>query len=57
MKKEIMVEVLRAAGLNDEQLKKLHREFEKRYPAEHEAFLCFLGLNEPERTEIRKASR
>jgi hypothetical protein len=57
MKKEIMVEVLKAAGLGEEQLKKLHKEFERRHPAEHEEFLNWLGIPAAEALEIRKASR
>ena len=52
-----MIEVLKSTGMNEVQLKKLHQEFEKRYPAEHEEFLIWLGLNSVERIEIRNASR
>jgi len=57
MKKEIMVEALKAVGLDDAQLKKFHQEFERRHPAEHAEFLDWLGVPEAEALEIRKASR
>lgn len=57
MSKEKMVEVLKAAGMDEAQLRKLHREFERLHPEGHAEFLRFLGVSEKEALEIRKASR
>ena len=52
-----MIEVLKAAGLDDTQLKKFHQEFERRYPTEHGEFLKWLTIPDDKALEIRKASR
>lgn len=57
MSKEILVEILKAAGMDGAQLKKLHQEFERRHPAEHEELLRFLGIKDAERAAIRAGSR
>ncbi len=57
MTKEIIVEVFKAAGISDKQMKAIHSEFEKRHPAEHADFLKYLGISDKESLEIRKASR
>ena len=57
MTKDEWVEVFRATGLDDEGMKRWHREFESRYPLKHEAFLEWLRLPEAEITRIRKHSR
>lgn len=54
--KEMFVEMLRAAGMNDDALKQLHVEFERRAPRAHHNFLLSLGIPEPEALLIRKWS-
>lgn len=54
--KEMFVAMLRAAGMDDEAMKKLHVEFERREPEAHHAFLLSLGISEKEALLIRKWS-
>jgi len=54
--KEMFVAMLRAAGMDDAAMKKLHVEFERREPAAHHAFLLSLGISEKEAQLIRKWS-
>ncbi len=54
--KEEFVDLLTGAGITTEQMRALHRSFEKRYPEEHEAFLRHLGIGEQELAEIRRRS-
>jgi MerR family transcriptional regulator, thiopeptide resistance regulator len=51
--KEMFVEMLRAAGMDDEAMKQLHVEFERRAPQAHHNFLLSLGIAEPEALRIR----
>ena len=57
MTKEKMVEVLHKTGLTEEQMQRFHREFEKLYPADHQAFLAWLQIPAAECEKIRQASR
>lgn len=57
MTKEQWVEVFRAAGLDDAQMKRWHREFEQRYPDQHRGFLGWLQISSEEIVRIREASR
>jgi len=57
MSKDAWVEVFRAAGLDDAGMHRWHREFEKRYPDQHRAFLGWLQLPGDEIERIRRASR
>jgi len=54
--KEMFVCMLRAAGMDDAAMRKLHVEFERKEPAAHHAFLLSLGISEKEALLIRKWS-
>jgi MerR family transcriptional regulator, thiopeptide resistance regulator len=54
--KEMFVELLRAAGMDDEAMRLLHVEFERRAPEAHHSFLLMLGISEREAQQIRAAS-
>lgn len=54
--KEMFVAMLRAAGMDDAAMKKLHVEFERQEPAAHHAFLRSLGISEKEALLIRQWS-
>ncbi len=54
--KEMFVAMLRAAGMDEAAMKKLHVEFERREPEAHHAFLLSLGISEKEALLIRKWS-
>ena len=54
--KEMFVAMLRAAGMDDAAMKKLHVEFERREPEAHHSFLLSLGISEKEALLIRKWS-
>jgi DNA-binding transcriptional MerR regulator len=51
--KEMFVAMLRAAGMDDAAMKKLHQEFERREPEAHHAFLLSLGISAQEALQIR----
>ena len=51
--KEKWVEIMRAAGFSEEQMRRWHREFEKAAPAEHQEFLEFLHIPADEVKQIR----
>lgn len=57
MTKDKMVDVLRETGMSKEQMERLHRVFETKYPDDHQAFLEWLGLPATEVNEIRRQSR
>ncbi len=52
--KQKWVEIMRAAGFDDEQMHRWHREFEKAAPAEHQEFLEFLHIAPDEVKQIRE---
>lgn len=52
--KDKLVKVLHKAGLSDVNLARLHMEFERSFPKEHQAFLEFLGIPPAEITQIRE---
>jgi MerR family transcriptional regulator, thiopeptide resistance regulator len=54
--KGMFVEMLRAAGMDDEAMKQLHVEFERRAPEAHHNFLLSLGIPEQEALRIRSWS-
>ncbi|SNB46745.1 MerR family transcriptional regulator [Geobacter sp. DSM 9736] len=54
--KVMFVEMLRAAGMDDNAMKQLHSEFERRAPEAHHQFLLSLGISEKETLLIRKWS-
>lgn len=49
------VEVFQAAGMDDSTMHRWHREFEQRYPEQHEQFLKWLGMPAEEILKVRKA--
>ena len=55
--KDKWVEVMRAAGFSEEQMRRWHMEFEKAAPAEHQEFLEFLHIPAEEVSRIRAWSR
>ncbi len=54
--KEMFVALLRAAGMDDAAMCRLHSEFERRAPAAHHNFLLMLGISEQEAYYIRNRS-
>jgi DNA-binding transcriptional MerR regulator len=54
--KQKWVEIMRAAGFSEEQMRRWHREFEKSAPAEHQEFLEFLHIPAEEVKQIREWS-
>lgn len=54
--KEMFVSMLRAAGMDDNAMKKLHVEFERKEPEAHHTFLLSLGISVKEALLIRKWS-
>lgn len=54
--KEMFVSMLRAAGMDDNAMRKLHVEFENKEPEAHHAFLLSLGISEKEVLLIRQWS-
>lgn len=54
--KEMFIAMLRAAGMDDTAMKKLHVEFERQEPEAHHAFLLSLGISEKEALLIRQRS-
>lgn len=57
MNVEKWVEVFDAAGVDEEIRGRWHAEFESRYPAGHQSFLEWLGLDAERITSIREGSR
>jgi len=55
--KELWVEMLRAAGMNQKARYRWHREFERRAPEGHQEFLLSLGIPADETERIRRWSR
>jgi len=51
--KDMFVAMLRAAGMDDAAMKRLHEEFERRAPEAHHTFLLSLGISEKEAHLIR----
>ncbi len=54
--KETWVEMLRAAGMDNDAMERWHAEFERRAPDAHQQFLLSLGLDEKEVSFVRKCS-
>jgi MerR family transcriptional regulator, thiopeptide resistance regulator len=57
MDRDLWVEMLRAAGVNERAMARWHAEFEQRAPEAHRKFLLSLGIPEGEAAEIRNWSR
>jgi DNA-binding transcriptional MerR regulator len=55
--RDLWVEMLRAAGMDDRAMARWHAEFEERAPDAHREFLLSLGIPEGEAEEIRGWSR
>ncbi len=55
--KKKWVEIMRASGFSEDDMHRWHAEFEKSAPVEHEEFLKFLHIPEPEVASIREWSR
>jgi DNA-binding transcriptional MerR regulator len=55
--KERWVEIMRAAGLNDQDMHNWHVQFEKMEPEAHQEFLESLGIKAAEIQKIREWSR
>ena len=56
MNRDRWVEVFRAAGLDEETMQRWHREFEQRYPAQHQAFLEWIQLPADDIQKVRSQS-
>jgi MerR family transcriptional regulator, thiopeptide resistance regulator len=54
--KKRWVEIMRAAGLDDEDMRKWHTQFEKMEPQAHQEFLESLGIKPEEIKKIRERS-
>jgi DNA-binding transcriptional MerR regulator len=54
--KDLWIEMLRAAGMDDNAMIRWHAEFERRAPEAHHAFLLSLGIVEKQVHLIRKRS-
>lgn len=52
--KERWVEIMRAAGFSEEDMRSWHQQFERMEPQEHHRFLQSLGIDETEIAGIRK---
>jgi len=55
--KELLVGLLRSAGMDDEAMDQWHREFERRAPKAHQEFLRSLGIDDAESAQIRERAR
>jgi DNA-binding transcriptional MerR regulator len=55
--KEKFTAVLRASGFTEEDMRRLHTEFENNAPNEHQEFLEFLHIPQEEIRSIRESSR
>jgi len=55
--KDNFVDILKTIGLKEEEMDKLHVEFERFYPEEHQFFLEFLGIPPDEVRLIREYSK
>jgi DNA-binding transcriptional MerR regulator len=57
MTKEKWVSIMKASGLTEREMHRWHAEFEKAAPEDHQEFLEFLHIPEPEIQTIRDRSR
>jgi len=55
--KQMWIEMLRAAGMDTDAMKRWHMEFERRAPDAHHEFLVSLGIPPDEAARIRQHSR
>lgn len=56
MNREQWIELFEASGLDDAMMQRWHVEFERRYPAQHQAFLEWIGLTSDEAMRVRKSA-
>ena len=56
MNREQWIEVFRASGLDDALMQRWHGEFERRYPAQHQAFLEWIGFPADEAMRVRQSA-
>lgn len=54
---EQWMELFEATGPDEAMMHKWHREFERRYPAQHQSFLQWIGLDAEEILNVRKFSQ
>ena len=57
MTKEKWVAIMKAAGFNEDDMRRWHKEFEKSAPADHQEFLEYLHIPAEEIGQIREWSR
>lgn len=57
LNKDRWVDIMRAAGLSDEDMHNWHAQFEKMEPEAHQEFLVSLGIEAAEIQKIREWSR
>ena len=55
--REQWIELFQLAGLDEAMMHKWHREFECRYPAQHQSFLQWIGLSAEDILSVRKFSQ
>jgi len=55
--KQMWIEMLRAAGMDETAMDRWHMEFERRAPEGHQEFLLSLGIPASEAARIRRQSR
>ena len=56
LNKDLWVDMLRKAGMNEDAMAQWNKEFERRAPEEHHEFLISLGISEDEARHIRSLS-
>lgn len=57
MTQEQWIELFEATGLDEAMMHRWHREFERRYPAQHQSLLQWIGLDAEEILNVRKFSQ
>jgi DNA-binding transcriptional MerR regulator len=55
--KQMWVEILKAAGMDENAMRRWHGEFERRAPEGHQEFLLSLGIPDKEVEQVRALSR
>ena len=56
MSREQWIEVFEANGLDEAMMQRWHGEFERRYPAQHQAFLEWIGFPADAATRVRQSA-
>lgn len=57
MNREQWTALFRAIGLDDATMHRWHAEFERRHPAQHQAFLEWINLPDEDIVKVRKQSQ